>query len=289
MEEYEQWLNKIPENRNYLPTKDVILKWAAVRHKTADKAGAKAFPGLFSIHKFRTDHTLFWCAITIEALIAIFVLYKVSWNYMVMIILGVSIILDLACAYFGHSSQSDRCIADNKLYYEKDGSEKERLRDTITRAKIVHGIASFLIIAMFVGKVLGILWLFPGMSAGILPFLLSALYFLVAVVHITTTGFYFSGVSLIRSLKREFKKQNETAATYIKEPLPCQFNADVDLVPDTASDKKHILNKGAASEFILNCWGILFDSDITVLLDKQKPGSQQIYAEKLKEIQISRF
>lgn len=265
---------RINPNENFEPSRSTKFWWTYTR-KTSTYHSGVTLPGLFQTSQFYLDSTAFFIIIIGElyGLYNLYVIAQISFVFVVGLFLA-----DLIFAIIGHIPQGISCRANNILALSEDRKRIGIEKKSIRRWRLLSLGAYIIIITLALFKIISFYALQGGVFDGItLAIILS--YGIVAILHISSTGYFLSELLLSIMLWRErnkfysndedssFFKINGSRKSLIISEVPLE-NANVDkhkLYPASKSKAKE-----SKYQYYLETWGILTDRQLESLIGHQK-------------------
>ena len=261
---------------NYEPSSDLKRRWLYTK-KSELKFGKLVLPGLFQSSGYKTQKILISCVLVIE-IYGLYILYNVLPQPLLALIFTA---LDFVLAILAHLFKHQICLSKNKLILAKNGiafrddgksSEYEiryQKKKIFWRLFYERGVYAIIIILALI-KMKQTLQYGSYIAVGQL-ILICVLYGIAALIHITTTGYFFAELwfrygFFWGGIMREKRDLKETAShkentnrvtTYINYDLEKKYN--------TVINNKQIIENKVTSSSIFKLWGILQDEELNQL------------------------
>ena len=189
--------------QNFEPSKESLHKWYGTRKK-AMVFGAVELPGLFQTHSYSSDTIRMAIVLLLEFVGALAIMLEGGFSFYATIPILFAIVVDVFLAIQLHSYLPQRLANKNQAKATDDPALAKRFEELSKKGKLQELVLSLLII--FIGFVKGIGYLF--FVGSFLPqvILMFFIFIIISLLHISTTGYWYSEYSLRNSIKKEVKE-----------------------------------------------------------------------------------
>jgi hypothetical protein len=171
------------------------------------------------------------------------------------------------------------------LVFERDEVEREKSRYSIRLRALVSNAFATLIVGLAAFKVLSFSAVHPmvdGLTLGIMTS-----YAFVAILHITVTGYFLSGLVTDISLRLDrsgYIRKKDDSPLAIRRSVETVFETGTEMAPLALYGEEHGLYIAPAEtpgrwRCVLRTWGVLRDQELHALIrEQQSPEAMAVLA-----------
>ena len=277
-------------HEDFEPSINVKNLWTYTRKSSFNAAGVK-LPGLFVTKGFDID----FAAVVAVIFLELWGLYSIvsaiglfgaegSFNVLGLAVIVALFLIDVALAILRHLPSGPDCKLRNKLVLTSTAQERHILQKERGLRRFLTPICTVLILAVAGIKIYGFYMLSGGEIDGLTVSVLVS-YVFAAILHINNTGYFLSGFTFGRKMRREYNKWASASddahevTIYNWRPFTIEIPKDekIKIKESTASKHKIVKEIGddGEAEYILKTWGVLTDGQLNALIVQQPTPAAQ--------------
>ena len=170
---------------NYIPSQRKIRRFWLGTKKSGFSIGRQEFPGLIDYNEDLWPALGFTVGLVSEV-VGLYLLFQAGLDWRAAVALGV---VDIFFAALRHMPVAKLCEYKNKLLVTPDGPPLSSVKKKIKRQKIYIYTLSIPILCICLIKILGFINFIGGIDPNGLLVIVS--YVIVAIIHLTLTGYFF--------------------------------------------------------------------------------------------------
>jgi len=251
---------------NFEPSKESMHKWFGTRKKPM-VFGAVELPGVFQTHAYSSDTLRIAIVIVLELIGAFAVMSAGGFSLRATVPILFAIIVDVFLAIQLHSFLPQRLANKNQAKATDDPALAKRFDELSKKGKLLEWIYSFLIVLIGLIKGLGYIILVRGPEPQAI--LMFFIFFIIAILHITTTGFWFAEFNLRNSISKEVKENVlSLGQKYAAKERISSFTSDVPITVINIA-RHRLIRVENSNQYQIITLGVLTDHELASMVAVQ--------------------
>ena len=251
---------------NFEPSKESMHKWFGTRKKPM-VFGAVELPGVFQTHAYSSDTLRIAIVFILELIGAFAVMSAGEFSFRATVPILFAVIVDVFLAIQLHNFVPKRLENKNQAKATDDPALAIRFDELTKKGKVLESVYAFLIILIGIIKGLGYMILLR--EVGPQAILMFFIFFIIAILHITTTGYWFAEFNLRNSISKEVKENVlSLGQKFAAKERVTSFVSDLPIA--TINIGRHSLKKiDNTNQYQIVTIGVLTDHDLASMVAVQ--------------------